>query len=159
MGIFQNPFFSLSGQKERIENTAQTLSAVVQNIGSTVTFGKIPSAGKISSPLTGSKGAAAEFIANNPLSTAGLIAGGSSVAGAAKTAFTNAGIVTKGGVLLGVGVLGSSDKARTATIKAASQLTPESLVKGGTQLGTVIDKPYYQVLKILQKKIPYLRVP
>jgi len=154
--LFSNPLFSLSGQKERLTNVKETYSVVGQNILNTITLGNVPSAGRISSNLTGTKGKAVEFVANNPLTTAGLIAGGGAIKTTATKAFQSAGVVTKGATFLGAGVLASSATAREATVYTASQLTPESLVRSGGEIGKIIDNPSVSSLSTFAKNNPIL---
>jgi len=151
MGIFANPFFSLSGQKERLQNVADVLKMAVHPFDS----GKI--VGNTSSKTAN---AALSFVANNPYATAAIVApvtgalplapakaAAGSTAARATIAKAVSGLSTKTKVIsgaaafIGVPLLATSEKARVATIETIGSITPERLMSLGANTGAVIDNP------------------
>lgn len=133
MVSFSNPLFSLAGQKERLSNVIGTLRA---SLGS----GKVTA--DIKNPTLK---AGVEFVANNPYTTAGIIAAGASSAARSiiGSTISKASPLTKAGLAAGSlyagSVVISSPTAATSIIKGASEITPEQLVKGGIETGKAIE--------------------
>lgn len=144
MSIFSNPFFSLAGQKERLTNVANVLSIAANPFSS----------GKVTANVQNSTvKAATEFIANNPYTTAAIVATGGSGAGRTAVSTAISGLSTSTKVAAAVisipaaSALASSERSRTAVINTASDLTPEKLAKFGNRVGTAIENPNLSTLK------------
>jgi len=149
MSVFQKSFFSLSGQKERFTNVKDVF-AISLNPRS-----KDKVTSNLSSPTLK---AGTEFVANNPYSTAAILATAGSSAG--RTAVVNSvSKLSAGTKFIGAGValftaplLATSSRARTTAINVASKVTPEKLVKGGARTGELIENPSVQGAKDLAKE-------
>lgn len=144
MSIFQNSFFSFAGQKERLQNVASVLSISVNP------FSKDKVSSNASSPTVK---AATAFVANNPYTTAAVVATGGSAAGRSVVATAVSKLSTGTKVIASIAAipiataLGTSSRARSTAINTASDLTPEKLAKFGNRVGTAIEKPNLQNLK------------
>ena len=130
MSIFQNSFFSLEGQKERVGNALQTVQSAVTLKG-------------VSSNVKGTKGIILSSLASNPYSTALAIT--TVATGTAGKLIASAGTKTKI-VATGVGLtvlpaVITSPKVAKATIKTISSVTPESLIKTSLGAGKLVENP------------------
>jgi len=135
---FQNPFLSLAGQKERISNVGAVLASSLNPFDKTKVVANTPSK---------TTNAALEFGANNPFTTAALVAApfSSGVKSAVSSAIGKLGLGTKvaaaAAATVAVPALATSEKARVAAINVASGLSAEKLVALGAQSGNLIDNP------------------
>jgi hypothetical protein len=126
-------------------NAVRTVASVLQNIGSTLTFGVIPSAGNISSPFNTPLASVATAVANNPLTTAGVIAVPAS--GAARSAIgtavsglsTGTKIAGIAAAPIAVGLIRSNPIAVTT----AALNAPSAAAGFGTQVGQFAASPSY----------------
>jgi hypothetical protein len=144
-----NPFnvnstiFGTSSPASGITNLTRTIGAVIQNIGNTLSFGAIPGAGNISSPLNTPLGAVSATIANNPLTTALVIATPFSgtartVIGRAVGGLSNTQKILGGSALVaGVGIVRANPVGAITTALGA----PSKLADFGTDIGIAINDP------------------
>jgi hypothetical protein len=153
MSIFTNPFFSIAGQIERIQNVGNVLLA-------SVTKGGIKSNTNIK-PLD----TVLTAVANHPFITAGVAAAAvnptaafsatKSVASSLGTSFASSSLKTKalvvGGGIVGGNVLITSGKAREAVIN-----TPTALANFGQNIGTFSDNPSFDTAKNIVKENPII---
>lgn len=150
---FTNKFLSLAGQKERLKNVI-AVGAIALN-----PFSKDKIVASTSSPTVN---AVLEAGVNNPYSTAGLVYGlktgavSKGVSSLVSSLKPTTKVVASAGAVLAGGTLIGSERARVATAKTIGALAPEQLLKGGKELGSVIDKPTLQGAIDFAKENPIL---
>lgn len=141
---FTNPFFSLSGQAERIKNFGNVLSIAVNPFSKDKVIANVKDK---------TLKAGTEFVANNPYTTALIAATGASAAGrsfvTSSVAKLGTGTKVVGGLatIATVPALVSSERLRITAISTAGKLTPEKVAKLGRDTGQIIDHPSTDNLK------------
>lgn len=135
---FTNSFFSIAGQKERLTNVVSVLGAALNP------FDKTKVEANISNPLLKS---ATEFVANNPYTTAAIVAApiASGTRGAIASTISKAPTVVKVGSvaagLVAVPAIVSSPKAASKVVDVVGTVTPEKLVNLGAGAGSLLETP------------------
>lgn len=150
---FKNPLTSLAGIKERLTNVKDVLLTSLNPFSST----KIEASSKlgVAKPI-------AEFVANNPFTTAGLAVAATSTAvkGAVTKAIASTTLKTKvvasAAALVATPALISSPKTVSAAGKVVSGLTPESLVKFGANVGKTVETPSLANIKNVFTESPII---
>lgn len=137
MGIFNNNFFSLAGQVERLKNVKDTLIAAVT--------GKVQSNTGI--PIVDSTLGA---VASHPFATAGVVAVAVNPTGAlaavktvaqgAAEKFTQASLGQQAAIGF-VGVVGGSAILKSPKLASSTLNAPSSLANFGSQIGDFIENP------------------
>jgi len=146
MSIFTNSFFSIAGQKERLTNTYEVLKQAVNPFDTNSITANVSNT---------TLKAGLEFVANNPYTTAAIVAVPASapartlISNTVATASLTTKAVATAGVLVVAPALLTSEKARTTAINTASSITPERIVKFGADAGKLVDTPSVQGLKDL----------
>lgn len=138
MSIFENKFFSVAGQKERLTNVVNVLKSSLNPFDKNKVVANVENK---------TAKAALEFVANNPYTTAGLATGATAIikapvaaaAKVAKVAISNP--VKSSLAVVAVGAAAKSQTVRTTLIKSAGKLTPENLLQVGAKTGEFIDQP------------------
>jgi len=136
--MFTNPFLSVEGQRERFSNVAQVLKTSVNPFDRS----------RVSANIRNKTlDRAVEFAANRPFETAALAAAPFSsgvrkniVRGVSKLSPVKKAI-TASAAALGIGVLGTSEKARVTSLSALETVTPSNFLRAGAELGNVIENP------------------
>lgn len=139
MSIFQNPLMSVAGIKERAANSLRT-------VVSSLTLGAY-GGGVESASQNKLVKASAEAIGNNPWSSALAIATG--VSGVARKAVvstvsklsTTTKVVGSAAGLITAGAVATNPTLAAPLVKGVSSLTPESLVKYGSNVGNATENP------------------
>jgi hypothetical protein len=167
MGLFSNPFLSISGQVERLKNVVSTVGAAAQNVASTLTLGLVKSSPIQANVSNQTAKKVLETVANKPAQTAlagavianpvGAFAAGkaisSTVVSGAKNIFNTLSPLQKAATVIAtpvaIGVVASSSKVRSDLIKA-----PSSLVNLGSNIGKTIDNPSFENVKTTFKENP-----
>lgn len=150
---FKNPLTSLAGIKERLTNVKDVLLTAINPFSST----KIEASSKlgVAKPI-------AEFVANNPFTTAGLAvaATSSAIKGAVGKAIASTTLKTKvvagAAALVATPALISSPKTVSTATKVVSGLTPESLVKFGANVGKTVETPSLSNIKNVFTESPII---
>jgi len=150
---FNQPFFSVAGQVERLKNVVGVVNAAFNPLSkATVTA-------NVSNPTMK---AALETVSNHPYVSAGIIAGGVTAIAkpAATLALAKSAIPTtlKGKVIAAVAapvVIGVVSKAPVQTAKALIE-APSQLSEFGSGIGQLATKPSLESAKALFKESPIL---
>lgn len=160
MGLFDNSFFSFSGQQERLLNVFETEKAVLTNIVNTVTLGAVGSQTNIVATNPSSHiGKIGEAIANNPLTTAGAIVGAKAIVANSATigsAIADTSLKTK--VITAIAapvVLGAVAANPGGTAKTVLN-APSSLATFGTNIGAFTNNPSVATAATIAKESPVL---
>ena len=136
MSVFTSSFFSVAGQVERLTNVVNVVKSAINPFDSNTIKANV------SNPVAK---AGLEFVANNPYSTAAVIAtAGSSTARTAvakvvTSLSTTTKVIAGGAALVAVPAIVSSPKIQGVTVNTISSITPEKLVKLGSGIGKVTE--------------------
>lgn len=139
MGAFENPFFSIKGQLERVGNVVNVLAQSLNPLS------KAKPVANVSNPLAKS---ALEFVAAHPVVTglaAGAVTSGSAVAAvAALTPVKKIALATAASVVVPTFIKSPTTAAKVLDVGA--KINPSSF---GADLGTFIENPSKENIKTL----------
>lgn len=147
--VFENPFFSLKGQAERLSNAFQTVKAAVTLQGVKANTGN-----KTADVILGSV-ASNPYVAALPFAKVGGVTIASSVATKAVSGFQSLSL-TKQAAVVGGGLVAGSALVSSPKATAAVINTPKALVNVGGNIGKVIENPSIEGVKKIFKENPVI---
>lgn len=158
MALFTNPFssdfFSVAGQKERLQNVVDVVSTAFNPFSKDKVVANVQDA---------TAKATLEFVANNPYTTAGIISAGaaaparSAIGSAVSGLSTTTKLVAGAATVAAVPALATSERLRVGAIKAIDTVTPEKIASFGAKTGNVVQNPSSGNLKnYLKEEAPLI---
>ena len=159
MGLFSGIGAFISDQKSRISNVVAVEATVLQNVASTLTLGAIKSSSTIvATPGSGVVGQIGQAIAQNPLTSAGILAAGASapVRGAISSTISGLSTGTKIAGIAAVPIAAGIVAANPGGTISAAIGTPSALINVGKNVGTFAAHPTLQNAENIVKQNPII---